>query len=76
MNFTLTDKNNAVLFNGSKQECMHFIKRRALNRAEITLQLSEDHKPSAHYTVPIEPIEEPHSKGAVRKPFYKRIFSK
>jgi len=76
MNFTLTDKNNTVLFNGSKQECMHFIKRRALNRTEITLQLSEDYKPSVHYTVPIESMEPTNSKGARTKPFYKRIFGK
>lgn len=69
MKFTLKDKNNNTLFTGTKQECMHFIKCRKLNRQEIKLESFKTDEPAVHYTSPIEEVAQ------IKKPFYKRLFS-
>jgi len=52
MKLTVKDLNNNILFEGAKQECIHFIKLNKINRREITIQKLND-KPTAHYTIPI-----------------------
>jgi hypothetical protein len=69
MNFIVKDKNNNTLCTGTKQDCMHFIKRRGLNRQEVTIN-TFDTKPAPHYTVPVT-SELPEPKG-----FFKRIFTR
>jgi len=73
MTFVLKDKNNQTLFTGTKQDCMHFIKRRALNRSEITLESVKGTQPALHYTVP-QDQDEPNTKGK-KVNWYKRIFN-
>ena len=68
MKFTVKDLQNQILFTGTKQDCMHFIKRRTYNRQEITVQKFDD-TPVAHYTVPVT------AEAAPPKPLWKRIFS-
>lgn len=65
MIFTIQDLNNNILHTGTKQECMHFIKRNKLDRRELTVQTIND-KPTPHYTIPI--IDEP------PKSWIRRIF--
>jgi len=69
MTFVLKDKNNQTLFTGTKQDCMHFIKRRALNRSEITLESVKDTQPAPHYTIPVTADPQP------KKGWIKRIFN-
>jgi hypothetical protein len=69
MKFTVKDKNNKKIYTGTKQECMHFIKRRAYSRQEITLEEFDD-TPAPHYTVPVTAESPPPTKS-----FFKRIFS-
>lgn len=69
MNFVVKDLNNTILFTGTKQDCMHFIKRRHLNRLEISVS-SLDAEPAYHTTSPVvEDVPPP-------KPFFKRLFSR
>jgi hypothetical protein len=70
MNFTLKDNNNKTLFTGTKQDCMHFIKRRALDRQSINFEPLGNSEPAPHYTVPIVNADQP------KKGLFKRIFTK
>lgn len=58
MTFTVKDKQSNILFTGTKQDCVHFIKRKKFNRQEISIQ-TLDNKPAVHYTVPITATEGP-----------------
>jgi hypothetical protein len=70
MNFTVKNKSNdEILFAGTKQECMHFIKCRKYNRQEISIQ-ELDAEPAYHTTIPV--VEE----TPPPKPFFKRIFGR
>lgn len=70
MNFKLINKKDgALLTTGSKQELMHFIKCRKLDRLAVTIEKFDD-EPSYHTTVPITEDTPP-------KPgFFKRVFGK
>jgi len=60
------DDSGRVLFIGSKQDCMHWIKVRRYDRANIHIEEFEVVTPELHTTAPIEPKP---------KGFFKRIFS-
>jgi hypothetical protein len=70
MNFTVKNKvSDEVLFTGTKQDCMHFIKRRCLNRQEISVQ-TLNAEPAYHTTSPVVEDAPP------PKPFFKRLFNR
>jgi hypothetical protein len=84
MKFTVNTLNNDILFTGTKQECMHFIKCSKLNRKEITIQKLE-HKSIPSEEIPVEEIYNkpmPHATIPITEdnpppiPLYKRIFTK
>jgi len=76
MKFTVYNKKDIPLFTGTKQECMHFIKREKLNRREITIEdpalkiKVQNKEPAPHYTIPITAEIPP------PKSFLTRIFSR
>lgn len=70
MKFTLKNKvTQEVLCIGTKQECMHFIKCRKLNRDEVYFETNNE-EPAYHTTVPITEDDPPK-----KIPFFKRMFS-
>jgi len=69
MKFTVQDKNNQILYTGTKQDCMHFIKRKKINRQEITIQKFDD-TPTPHVTIPVTSDTPPPTPG-----FFKRFFN-
>lgn len=63
------DNNHNELFVGTKQDCMHFVKRRCYQRDEFKLVVFEDTPTTQiHTTAPSELKPQP-------KGFLKRIFS-
>jgi len=60
--------NNEILFTGTKQDCMHFIKRRAIDRHEIKIESVKVTEPIESYTT--TSVEEP------KKGFFTRIWNK
>lgn len=56
---------------GSKEQCMHFIKRRGYKRGEITIGKYTE----LHYTIPQVVQEEPNIK-IEPVPWFKRIYEK
>jgi len=69
MNFEIKSPDGDILFAGTKQDCMHYIKRQALQRGEFQL-VTQDNKPAVHYTVPVTE-DAPPPKG-----FFKRIYDR
>jgi hypothetical protein len=71
MILTVYDNNNNKLFTGTKQDCMHFIKRKNLNRTQIKISSDKPTPkvPECTYatTAPVTPQPEG---------FFKRIFKK
>ena len=71
MKFAIKNKEDGrILYTGTKQECMHHIKRNRLDRQTISLDIF-DNKPTYHTTVPVVEDKEP-----PKQPFFKRLFSK
>lgn len=62
-------KTDEVLYTGTKQECMHFLKVRKLNRQDITIE-KFDSTPSYHTAVPVT------EDAPVKTPLFKRIFGR
>ena len=70
MKMQLKNKNtDEVLYTGTKQQCMHFLKCRKLDRQAVELTVL-DNTPSYHTAVPVT------EDAPVKTPFFKRIFGR